>query len=108
MNARVTRYLCVYLALLAALSGMRYATRWTYPELLALRDREEALTMRRRQLTLDVQRLQSAARVRAWAAENEMVPYSAARHEFEALPALPDVPAAKAPARKLEVRTEWR
>jgi hypothetical protein len=108
VNARGTRYLAVYLALLTVLVGLRYATRDTHPALLALQDREEALELRRKQLELDVQRLESPSRVRDWAAKNEMVPYSTAEHKFINLKALPDVPAVKAPTPKVKVRTEWR
>lgn len=107
--ARAQRYLAIYVALLVALAAGRYATRATYPELRALRDQEQALIQRRASLKLDVARLESPARVRAWAEKNGMVPWtSGAPREFAMLGGLQDPPPLPVASDSIEMRTQWR
>lgn len=106
--ARAQRYLAIYLALVLALVASRYLTRDTYPALRALRDQEAALVQRRASLNLDVARLESPARVRAWAEQNQMVPWSKAPRDFAALGELPDPPSSPPATGTVEMRTRWR
>lgn len=98
----------VYLLLLSGLAFGRWATRHTLPNLQSLQDQEAALRYRQSEFTLDIQRLESAARVRVWAAQNGFIPYSTARREFADLPPLPMLPTLKTPERQLKVTTQWR
>ncbi|HEX2863649.1 MAG TPA: hypothetical protein VHN99_03705 [Deinococcales bacterium] len=102
------RLVLAYLALTCGLALARWATRHTLPELQDLQDREAALRYRQSQLTLDIERLESAARVRAWASANGFEPYVTTHHEFAALPPLPPLPVKPLPVRALKVVTIWR
>ncbi len=106
-RARALRYVLLYLLLAGALVGLRYQGRSVYPELRALRDQRAALQQRRSVLELDVERQSSGARVRDWALERGMLPFSQARKQtatFTALPSPPALPAAHSP----KVNTAWK
>lgn len=106
-RARALRYTLLYLLLAGALVGLRYQGRDVYPELRAQRDQKAALQQRRSMLELDIERASSAARVRAWALSQGMLPFSQARKQTAAFTALPSPPALP-PSQSLKVNTAWK
>lgn len=98
----------VYVVLVCALVGLRYGTRDIYPTLRDLRAERSELTLKRRELDLEVQRLSSAARVRAWALENEMIPFTRSQKEVATFSALPSESLTVPQAEPLEVKVKWR
>ena len=108
MKERVIRYSFYYVALLVALTGVRFATASHARQLGDLQDQASQLERQSAQLHRDISSLESPARVRAWALEHDMVPYSSGSFLFKQLEPLPAVQDLPKPAQKVKVETLWR
>ncbi|GAA4016533.1 hypothetical protein GCM10022631_31150 [Deinococcus rubellus] len=106
-RARALRYTSVYVLLAAALLGLRYATRETYPHLRELRINVLELQNQRDHLELEVQTLTTGPRVLEWAAAQGMVPYAQAPKTSADIPALPALPAPPPEDTSFQVSTRW-
>jgi hypothetical protein len=104
MKERVIRYV----ALLIALTGVRFVTASHARQLGELQDQASQLKRQSAQLHRDISSLESPARVRAWAVEHDMVPYSNGSFLFKQLQPLPAVQDLPKPAQKVKVETQWR
>ncbi len=108
MKERVIRYSFYYVALLIALTGVRFLTASHARQLGDLQDQASQLERQSAQLHRDISSLESPARVRAWAVAHDMVPYSSGIFDFKQLEPLPPVQALPKPAQKVKVETLWR
>jgi hypothetical protein len=108
MRERLVKYLYYYVAVIALLLVVRFATRGSEAELRDLSQQADTLTAQRSQLRRDIAGLESPARVREWAVTNKMQPFSTAETTTQPLEGLKPVPTPAAPAQKLEVSTQWR
>ena len=107
-RARALRYTSLYVLLAAALLGLRYATRHTYPQLRELRASVLSLQTQRDQLEIEVQTLTTGPRLLAWATSHDMLPYAQASKtsaEIAPLPALPTMPPEDS---RFEVKIKWK
>lgn len=106
-RARAMRYTSLYVLLAAALLGLRYATRHTYPNLRELRASVQSLQTQRDQLELEVQTLTTGPRVLDWATSHDMLPYAQASKTVGDIAPLP-APAALPPeVGSFEVKVRW-
>jgi hypothetical protein len=108
VRERVVKYMAYYVALVAVLLVVRFATRDSETQLRDLRDQADALVTERSQLRRDIATLESPARVREWAVKNEMIPFTAGKVEQQVLKGLNAKPPPKPVKQKLEVTTQWR
>jgi cell division protein FtsL len=108
MKERVIRYSFYYVALLIALTGVRFITANHARQLNDLQDQASQLERQSAQLHRDISSLESPARVRAWAVAHDMVPYSSGSFVFKQLEPLPAVQDLPKPAQKVKVETQWR
>ncbi len=108
MKERVIRYSFYYVALLIALTGVRFVTANHARQLNDLQDQASQLKRQSAQLHRDISSLESPARVRAWAVGNDMVPYSSGSFVFKQLEPLPAVQDLPKPVQKVKVETLWR
>jgi cell division protein FtsL len=108
MKQRAIRYLFYYVGLLVVLTGVRFATASHARQLTDLQDQVSQLKRQSAQLHRDISSLESPARVRAWAVEHDMVPYSSGSFLFKKLESLPAVQDLPKPAQKVKVETLWR
>ncbi len=108
MKERVIRYSFYYVALLIALTGVRFVTASHARQLSELQDQTSQLKRQSAQLHRDISSLESPARVRAWAVAHDMVPYSSGSFVFKQLEPLPAVQDLPKPAQKVKVETLWR
>lgn len=108
MRERVVKYLTYYVALVAVLLVVRFATRGSEGELQDLTQQAETLVTQSSQLRRDISKLESPARVREWAVRNKMRSFSTASMTTATLEPLQAVPAVAVVAEKLRVDTQWR
>ncbi len=108
MKERVIRYSFYYVALLIALTGVRFVTASHARQLGDLQDQTSQLKRQSAQLHRDISSLESPARVRAWAVAHDMVPYSSGNFLFKQLEPLPAVQELPKPVQKVKVETLWR
>ena len=108
MRERVVKYLTYYVALVAVLLVVRFATRGSEAELRDLSQQAETLVTQSSQLRRDIFKLESPARVREWAVQNQMRPFSTANMTTTNLEPLQAVPEVAAVTEKLRVDTQWR
>ena len=108
MKERVIRYSFYYVALLIALTGLRFLTASHARQLGDLQDQASQLKRQSAQLHRDISGLESPARVRAWAVAHDMVPYSSGSFQFKQLEPLQPVQDLPKPAQKVKVETLWR
>ena len=108
MRERIVKYLSYYVALVAVLLVVRFATRGSEAELRDLTQQAETLVTQSSQLRREISKLESPARVREWAVQNKMRPFSTAPMETASLEPLSVVPAAEVISQKLRVDTKWR
>jgi cell division protein FtsB len=108
MKERVIRYLFYYVGLLVILTGVRFVTASHARQLTELQDQASQLKRQSAQLHRDISSLESPARVRAWAVEHGMVPYSAGSFDFRKLEPLQAVQDLPKPTQKVKVETQWR
>jgi cell division protein FtsL len=108
MKERVIRYLFYYVALLVILTGVRFLTASHARQLSELQDQASQLKRQSAQLHRDISSLESPARVRAWAVEHGMVPYSSGSFDFRKLEPLQAVQDLPKPKQKVRVETKWR
>ncbi len=108
MKERVIRYSFYYVALLIALTGVRFLTASHARQLGDLQDQASQLERESAQLRRDISSLESPARVRAWAVAHDMVPYSSGNFDFKQLEPLAAVQDLPKPAQKVKVETQWR
>jgi hypothetical protein len=108
MIERIQKFMLYYAALVVVLVGVRYFTKDSADELRDLQTQTETLISERAELQLQLANLESPARVRRWAYQNNMIPFSSAaatRQVFEPLPAKSEF---TPPPEKITVRTQWR
>ncbi len=108
MKERVIRYSFYYVALLIALTGVRFLTASHARQLGDLQAQASQLERQSAQLHRDISSLESPARVRAWAVAHDMIPYSSGSFLFKQLEPLPAVQDLPKPAQKVKVETLWR
>jgi hypothetical protein len=108
VRERLVKYLYYYVAMVAVLLVVRVATSGSEAELRDLSQRADELTAEGSQLRRQISGLESPARVREWAVQNRMKPFSAVTVEDAKLEGLQPVKEEPVPARKLEVTTQWR
>jgi cell division protein FtsL len=108
MKERVIRYSFYYVALLIALTGVRFLTASHARQLNELEDQSSQLKRQSAQLHRDISGLESPARVRDWAVSHDMIPYSSGSFDFKKLEPLPAVQDLPKPAQKVKVETLWR
>ncbi|WP_161882712.1 hypothetical protein [Deinococcus alpinitundrae] len=106
-RARALRYTSFYVLLAAALLGLRYATRETYPHLRELKASVLELQNERDHLELEVQTLTTGPRVLEWAAAQGMVPYAQATKTSAEISVLPDLPKPPPDDTSFQVSTRW-
>ncbi|WP_146202771.1 hypothetical protein [Deinococcus irradiatisoli] len=107
-RARALRYTSLYVLLAAALLGLRYATRQTYPHLRELRASVQDLQTQRDHLELEVQTLTTGPRVLEWATSHDMLPYAQASKTAGDIAPLPAPPALAPEAGPFEVHVRWK
>ena len=108
MRERVVKYLGYYVALVAVLLVVRFATRGSEAELRDLTQQAETLVTQSSALRRDISKLESPARVREWAVQNKMRPFSTAPMQTLDLEPLQAVPVVVVVTEKLRVDTRWR
>ena len=106
-RARALRYTSFYVLLAAALLGLRYTTRETYPHLRELKASVLELQNQRDHLELEVQALTTGPRVLEWAAAQGMVPYAQAPKISADIPVLPALPELPPEDTSFQVSTRW-
>ena len=106
-RARALRYTSFYVLLAAALLGLRYTTRETYPHLRELKASVLELQNERDHLELEVQTLTTGPRVLEWAAAQGMVPYAQATKTSADLTALPAPAKLPSEDTSFQVSTRW-
>lgn len=107
-RARALRYTSLYVLLVAALLGLRYATRGTYPQLRDLRTNVLKLQNERDHLELEVQTLTTGQHLLDWAAERGMVPYAQAQKTTAQIAPLPALPLLPTDDHRFQLRTRWK
>ncbi|AZI41908.1 hypothetical protein EHF33_03380 [Deinococcus psychrotolerans] len=107
-RARALRYTSLYVLLAAALLGIRYATRETYPQLRDLRASILTLQTQRDHLELEVQTLTTGPRLLDWANARGMVPYAQAKKISSDIAALPALPALPPESTSFQISTRWK
>jgi hypothetical protein len=108
MIERVQRFMLFYAALMVLLVGVRFATKDSEKMLLDLQGEVIELTEERSKLQSQLDTLESPIRVRRWAFENNMIPFSSASSlqlEFKSLKPLKPLPEVQ---EKIVVDTKWR
>jgi hypothetical protein len=105
---RVVKYMGYYVALVAVLLIVRFSTRGSEGALQDLGQTADELVTERSQLRREIASLESPARVREWAVQNKMVPFTAAKTEAGTLQPLEAAPVLKPVREKLKVITQWR
>ena len=108
MRERVVKYLTYYVALVAVLLVVRFATRGSEAELRDLTQQAETLVSQSSQLRREISKLESPARVREWAVQNQMRAFSTASVTTATLEPLRAVPEVAVVNEKLKVDTRWR
>ena len=108
MRERVVKYLSYYVALVAVLLVVRFATRGSEDELRDLTQQAETLVTQSSALRREISKLESPARVREWAVQNNMRPFSTASVTTATLEPLLAVPVVAVVNEKLKVDTQWR
>lgn len=108
MRERVVKYLTYYVALVALLLVVRFATRGSEEGLQNLTQQAETLVTQSSQLRREISKLESPARVREWAVQNKMRPFSTANMTTATLEPLQAVPEPAVVTEKLKVETKWR
>lgn len=108
MRERVVKYLTYYVALVAVLLVVRFATRGSELQLQDLTQQSETLVTQSSQLRREISKLESPARVREWAVQNKMRPFSTGDMTTETLEPLQTVLEPAVVTEKLKVETRWR
>jgi cell division protein FtsL len=75
-------YLLLYIVLVGLLAGFRYFTRDTNTQLANAQQQLSEQKIQRDAIRAQVQTLEAAARVRSWALQQGMQPYTRAKTEF--------------------------
>lgn len=107
-RGRAVRYVLIYLLMVLTLVIVRGATQHIRPELRAAQAREAELNTQRDTLALQLQSLENPQRLRTWAFANGMRRFTDADKVTESIAPLPSARVPVVPARKLEVKTQWR
>ena len=108
MTERIQRFMLFYALMVIVLVGVRFVSRDSEKNLLDLQRETADLQIERAELQLQLANLESPARVRRWAFENNMIPFSSAsalQLEFKPFKAAKPLPPAK---EKITVQTIWR
>jgi hypothetical protein len=108
MTERIQRFMLFYAALVVLLVGVRFATKDSEKNLAELQLETSDLMAERSELQLQLANLESPARVRRWAFENNMIPFSSASSlqlEFKSLKTIKPI---VEPPQKIVVETQWR
>ncbi len=108
MIERIQKFMLYYAAMVVVLVGVRYFTKDSAEELRDLQSQTENLIAERAELQLQLADLESPARVRRWAYQNNMVPFSSANATFETFETLPAKPEYAPVPQKITVSTQWR
>jgi hypothetical protein len=108
MIERIQKFMLYYAAMVVVLVGVRYFTKDSADQLRDLQTQTENLIAERAELQLQLANLESPARVRRWAYQNDMVPFSSANATREAFESLPAKPEFASVSQKITVRTQWR
>ncbi len=106
-RSRALRYTSLYVLLAAALLGLRYATRATYPHLRELRSNVATLQSQRDALEIEVQTLTTGPRLLEWASANGMLPYAQASKTSADIAPLPPPPPPHT-GQALSITTRWK
>jgi hypothetical protein len=108
MTERIQRFMLFYAVMVLVLVGVRFVTRDSEKIVSDLGKERADLIAERAELQLQLANLESPARVRRWAFDNNMIPFSSsAALQLEFLPLKPQAPIAT-PNQKVTVQTEWR
>jgi hypothetical protein len=108
MTERIQRFMVFYGLMVLVLVGVRFVTRDSDKMLSDLSKERTDLIAERAELQLQLANLESPARVRRWAFDNNMIPFSSsAALQLEFLPLRAQTPIA-APKQKVIVETQWR
>ncbi len=108
MTERIQRFMLFYALMVIVLVGVRFLGRDTEKNLLDLQRETADLQFERAELQLQLANLESPARVRRWAFDNNMIPFSSAsalQLEFKPLKSVKPLPEVKD---KIAVQTIWR
>jgi cell division protein FtsL len=108
VRERVVKYLTYYVALVAVLLVVRFATRGSEVELQDLTQQAESLVTQSSTLRREISKLESPARVREWAVQNKMRPFSTAALTTSDLEPLLAITEPAVITEKLKVATRWR
>jgi hypothetical protein len=108
MTERIQRFMVFYAAMVLVLVGVRFATRDSDKLLSDLSKERADLISERAELQLQLANLESPTRVRRWAFDNNMIPFSSsAALQLEFKPLKAKTPIEK-PKQKVIVETQWR
>jgi hypothetical protein len=108
MTERIQRFMVFYAVMVLVLVGVRFVTRDSEKMLSDLGKERADLIAERSELQLQLANLESPARVRRWAFDNNMIPFSSsAALQLEFKPFSPQAPIAT-PKQKVIVETQWR
>jgi cell division protein FtsL len=108
MTERIGRFMLFYAALVVILVGVRFATRDSEQNLKDLQAETADLLIERSNLQFQLANLESPTRVRRWAFENNMIPFSSASSlqlVFKSLKPLKPLSDVK---EKIVIDTKWR
>jgi len=108
MTERIQRFMVFYALVALVLVGVRFFTRDSEKWLSDLSKEHTDLISERAELELQLSNLESPTRVRRWAFDNNMIPFSSsAALQLELKPLKPQASVQK-PKQKLIVETQWR
>jgi hypothetical protein len=108
MSERIQRFMVFYAVMVLVLVGARFVTRDSEKMVSDLKKERTDLIAERAELELQLSNLESPARVRRWAFDNNMIPFSSsAALQLEFQPLKPQTPVI-APKQKVIVETQWR
>jgi Co/Zn/Cd efflux system component len=108
MSERIQRFMVFYALVALVLVGVRFVTRDSDKLLSDLAKEHADLVSERAELELQLANLESPTRVRRWAFDNNMIPFSSsAALQLEFKGAKPQQRIEK-PKQKLVVETKWQ
>ncbi|MFN3265390.1 MAG: hypothetical protein ACK41E_00990 [Deinococcales bacterium] len=108
MSERIQHFMVFYALMVLVLVGVRFVTRDSEKLLSDLEKKHSELIFERSQLESQLSKLESPGRVRRWAFENNMIPFSSsAALQLELKPFASKAPVVL-PKQKLSVETKWR
>ncbi len=108
MSERIQRFMLFYAVMVVVLVGVRFMTKDSAQQLEDLQIQTGLLVAERAELQLQLANLESPSRVRKWAFDNNMIPFSSAsalQLEFKPLKLLAPIAPVK---QKITVETQWR